>query len=103
MIDPILFRIRIGLHQSKKQKSHTGSHNKTGVIPFGKGFFPSQVMYAGNVCLMFLLNFIYIYILCLSMAFLVDISRSDLPNSITNRTPISPSILVYCIHIPQSM
>ena len=92
MMDSVLFRIRIGLHLSKIPKSHTGLNRKTGGIPFAKGFFAGQVMYAGNVCLMFLLSFIYIYILCLNLALLVDITRSDLPHITGNIFPKLPGL-----------
>ena len=101
MIDPVLFRTRIGLHHCKIQKAHTGPRNKTGFVPFVRGSLPGQVMYAGSVCLMFFVLFIYIYILCLNFAFLVDITRSDLPHIIGNIFPKFPG-LPY-IHPPVSL
>ena len=73
MIDLVLFRARIGLfnrtcHRANISNIRSNNHNVR-----------EQVMYAGNVydivwCIFLL---IYTYILCLIMALVVDISRSD--------------------------
>ena len=92
MIDLVLFRIRIGSHHCKIQKGQNGLCNKTGYIPFVGESLPGQVKYAGSVCLMFFVIFIYIYILCLNFALLVDITRSDLPHIIGNIFPKFPGL-----------
>ena len=102
MIDLVLFRIRIGSHHHCKiQKARTGPCNRAGYNPFVGGSPPGQVMYAGSVCLMFLVTFIYIYILCLNFAFLVDITRSDLPYIIGNILPKFPGLSY--IHPPVNL
>lgn len=89
MIDNELFRLWIGLLSGRvpqrcTKKSHYNGNSGSG----------GQVMYAGNVFTMYqvvcfiLFLITYIYTLCLSLAFTVDISISDLTYAL-NGLPIN--------------